>query len=311
MKKSTNQPAVCTLITTALLTASLQTWAQAPSPEGDPSDRRARFLERYDLDGAGNVTPEEIREVRAQAAAERVAHFIEKHDLNQDGIITPDELVMAATEKAAEKQSELLVKFDLNSDGTITTAESLSVHEERVEEHIAKILERINNPDPNQGDNAPEGRQRRGNRPPLDLDGDGTVTEEEALVAGATRVLELQAKFNERFDTNGDGVITESEISTLSDTAIMERVEALLAKLDANEDGQITADEVAESRPGRKGKQVGEEGNRGPRRGPRQGNQIQADAGNGQVNPSAAPQRQQRPQGRRSGPRQGGPRRGR
>lgn len=246
------------IITTGLFTSALNSHAQAPAPNNE--DRQARFLERYDLDGNGEVTRDEIQTVRAENAATRVANFMERHDLDQNGVITADELFLAASEHAAEKQTSLLEKYDLNGDGAITAAESLSVHETIVDDRIARILDRINGVEPAEGDDeAPEGRRPRGNRPNLDLDGDGEITEGEVLVAGATMVIEMQARFNERFDIDGNGIITSDEVSSVSDAAVMEKVEEFLAKFDTNEDGQITAEEVSESTPGRPG-------NRGPQR---------------------------------------------
>lgn len=270
------------IITTGLFTSALNSSAQAPDPAPNNEDRQARFLERYDLDGNGEVTREEIQAVRAENAATRVANFMEKHDLDQNGVITAEELFLAASEHAAEKQTSLLEKFDLNGDGNITTAESLSVHETIVDERVAKILDRINGVEPAEGEGeAPERRRPRGNR--LDLNQDGEVTEDEVLLAAATMVIEMQSRFNDRFDTDGNGTITSDEVNSVSDAAVMEKAEELLAKLDTNEDGQITADEVSEGASGRRG-------NKGPRRGPRP--EVAADT-------DGAPQGPQRPQGRR------------
>ena len=191
------------LITTSLLSTSLTSYAQAPDPAPSNEDRQARFLERYDVNGDGEVTPEEIQAVRAENAATRVANFMERHDLDQNGVITADELLLAAADNAAEKQASVLEKYDLNQDGTITAAESLSVHQDAVDERIARILDRLNGVEPEEGDGeAPEGRRPRGgNRPNLDLNDDGEVTEAEVLVAGATMLVEMQSRFNERFDT--------------------------------------------------------------------------------------------------------------
>ncbi|MDB4746575.1 hypothetical protein OAG52_05245 [Verrucomicrobia bacterium] len=272
------------IITTGLLTSALSSHAQAPDPNNE--DRQTRFLERYDLDGNGEVTREEIQAVRAESAATRVANFMEKHDLDQNGVITADELILAASEHAAEKQTSLLEKYDLNGDGEITSAESLSVHEAAVDERIARILDRINgNVLVEEEEQAPEGRRPKGKRPNLDLDGDGEVTEGEVLVAGANMVIEMQTRFNERFDTDGNGTITSDEINNVSGAAVMEKVEELLAKLDTNEDGQITANEVSEGAPNRRG-------NRGPGRGPR----PEATERGTDADTDGAPQR---PQGRR------------
>ena len=98
-------------------------------------------------------------------------------------------------------------------------------------------------------------------------------------------VIEMQSRFNERFDTDGNGTITSDEINNVSGAAVIEKVEELLAKLDANEDGQITDDEVSEGAPNRRG-------NRGPGRGPR----PEAAERGPDANTDGAPQR---PQGRR------------
>ena len=274
------------IITTGLFTSALSSHAQATDPAPNNEDRQARFLERYDLDGNGEVTQEEIQAVRAENAANRVASFMEKHDLDGNGVITADELILAASEHAAEKQTSLLEKYDLNGDGEITSAESLSVHEAAVDERVARILDRINGTVLVEAEEtAPEGRRPKGKRLNLDLDGDGEVTEGEVLVAGANMVIEMQSRFNERFDTDGNGTITSDEISNVSGDAVIEKVEELLARFDTNEDGQITADEVSESAPGRRG-------SRGPGRGPR----PHAAEGGPEGDTDGAPQR---PQGRR------------
>lgn len=79
---------------------------------------------------------------------------------------------------------------------------------------------------------------------PMDIDGDGTVTQEE-----------IQARAAERFaaaDTDGDGVVTAEELVALmqsqqqarEETRMQRRAEAMIQRMDRDQDGSLSAEEM-------------------------------------------------------------------
>ena len=114
---------------------------------GSPEERVTMLMERFDTDGDGQITVEEIE-------ALRIARFNEA-DTNSDGVIDATEFQAAveqrAAERAAEHAAEIFARMDQDGDGQLTQ-EDLGGREGRLFEHA-------------------------------DEDGDGILTEDELLNA--------------------------------------------------------------------------------------------------------------------------------
>jgi len=65
----------------------------------------------------------------------------------------------------------------------------------------------------------------------LDLNGDGTITRDEAVAVQTVRFL--------RWDTDGDGVITEAEMLAMAQERIARRIAKKFARMDRNGDDRV------------------------------------------------------------------------
>lgn len=121
-----------------------------------------------------------------QGGGQPGAHFIENWDLDADGQVTLEEI--------QTRRGDVFYSFDLDGNGLLEGAEYDNFDEARANDmasqggHGATAMQPVN-----------EGMTREAN----DLDGDGAVSEQEFLTAGADWLT--------RMDRNGDGVVTTDD----------------------------------------------------------------------------------------------------
>lgn len=81
-----------------------------------PGNRDAQaFFERFDVNGDGQITREEISVVRAERLTEV--------DADGDGFVTADELEAAAAERARERVARIIELRDADGDGKLSLEE--------------------------------------------------------------------------------------------------------------------------------------------------------------------------------------------
>jgi Ca2+-binding EF-hand superfamily protein len=148
-------------------------------------------LKRFDRDGNGAVTRDEMRTTAAE-------HF-DKTDANHDGRLTLDEIQAAQRERAAKHFAEK----DANKDGKLSRSEVPKMSDEK----FARLDQ---NKD---GSLTPDELGSRAGRfqefaqkhfQHADTNGDGAISKDEALAQADKRFA--------RMDTNGDGVVTQDEM---------------------------------------------------------------------------------------------------
>ncbi|MEM7445600.1 MAG: EF-hand domain-containing protein [Pseudomonadota bacterium] len=130
-----------TLILTALIGATAISGFALASERGDrggerhghrgsPEERVTMIMERFDADGDGQITVEEVEAYRA-------ARF-EAADTNGDGVIDEAEFQAAAEaramERVAERAGEMFARIDEDGDGQLTQ-DDVSGREGRLFEH--------------------------------------------------------------------------------------------------------------------------------------------------------------------------------
>jgi len=84
--------------------AKIEEWKAAREAEREA--RREAFIDKYDTDGDGEVSRDELMEGRKQAIQERIAAWMAEYDLDGDGVLS-DEEKQAAREKFQQRQAEL------------------------------------------------------------------------------------------------------------------------------------------------------------------------------------------------------------
>jgi hypothetical protein len=97
---------------------------------GSPEERVTMMMERFDANGDGQITVEEIEIHRAER--------FNAADTNGDGVIDAAEFEAAATQRAAdrvaERAAEMFARIDEDGDGQLT-ADDLGGREGRLFEH--------------------------------------------------------------------------------------------------------------------------------------------------------------------------------
>jgi len=89
------------------------------NPGGPHHGRRgARMMERFDTDGDGQLSAEELEAAKAARQA-RHAEMLARFDLDKDGTISDEEREAAHKERAAAR----FKKLDVNGDGVLTLEE--------------------------------------------------------------------------------------------------------------------------------------------------------------------------------------------
>ena len=178
------------LTTTALVSAISLTalagnsFAQKADSNKDGVIQLAEFtalgeqkFRELDTDANGLVTKAERKALRAQKREARTQAKFDIADSNADGFLSKAELTTA---RAHHRQS-LLDKRDINGDGQLNKEDRL----------LRRKLRK-------------ERRQRKGERPNIDANGDGVID----LAEHQTAII---ARF-ECLDTNGDGVLDADEL---------------------------------------------------------------------------------------------------
>ncbi|MFV0245744.1 MAG: EF-hand domain-containing protein [Qingshengfaniella sp.] len=109
------------VLAASLLGAGIAGAQDAPATPGamTPGDRSAAFIERFDTDGDGAVTAEEMETYRLR-------HFTAA-DANGDGMLSAEELAAMSEMMAEERQTmrveRMLERFDANGDGMLSADE--------------------------------------------------------------------------------------------------------------------------------------------------------------------------------------------
>lgn len=162
-----------------------------PGAGDGESDRLARMLAEFDLDGDGELSREERDAARAAREAERLA----KYDLDGDGRLSREERRNAWIDDMLEspRGRRLLDRFDTDGDGELSAEERLTMQDEwevrRFEAEMA-FTDRF------------------------DLDGDGELNDIERAAADdyiAAEREQMRADFTARFDADGNGDISRDE----------------------------------------------------------------------------------------------------
>jgi len=95
-------------------------------------------------------------------------------------------------------------------------------------------------PDQKPGDDGPRWGGRRGDRPNIDTDGDGKVSDDERAAARKQRLAGMRS----HLDANGDGKLTVDELKATEGGGRRRMRFDDPAALDTNHDGDISADEL-------------------------------------------------------------------
>lgn len=152
-------------------TAVLATAHDRAGPQGSGAGPATMIFERFDLDGNGEVTrdevtqaaaqhfaeadtngdgqlsPEELaaqaesrqEERRASRMAQRSERMLERHDANGDGLLSLEEMTAQDGEDRLER---LFAHLDVDEDGVINKAEAERMAGERVHRGMGKRLDR-------------------------------------------------------------------------------------------------------------------------------------------------------------------------
>jgi len=95
----------------------------SPALAGGHCDRGHRILHRMDLNGDGGISP-------AESAARGAIRFL-RWDGDGDGAVTLEEMMAAAQARLAERIAKRFARIDRNGDGRIERAEFDAVGSER------------------------------------------------------------------------------------------------------------------------------------------------------------------------------------
>lgn len=117
-----NTKIICsTLLSGSLCTVTTSVWSQGGPPPMDPA-RMATFLARFDTDGDGRVSREEMEAARA-------AEFTAA-DTNGDGVLNYTEFLELEQQHRAERVTNEFTFLDQDSSGSISATEFANGHSE-------------------------------------------------------------------------------------------------------------------------------------------------------------------------------------
>ena len=112
-------------ITLGLLLAG-SAFAAAQDPPAEPPARPQRqmppgMMEKFDTDGDGKLSPDEMKAMQAQRQAQR-AEMIKKYDADGDGKLSQEERQKMFADMRA-RHEELVKKYDANENGKLDPEE--------------------------------------------------------------------------------------------------------------------------------------------------------------------------------------------
>ena len=243
-----------------------------PAPNQDGDQQNARPMREGRGDHRGEFTrgegrrggPEGHRGGPEGHRGGPPAELIEKFDVDGDGQLNQAEREAAHEQMKAQaqaKKAEFIAKFDSDGDGELNQTEREAAKAELGDAFKARRGEggRAGRPGDRGGMHAQHGfGGQRGHHPlppelvaEYDADGDGKLNEAERTVAREQMQAKAQAKRAEivaRFDADGDGELNQTERRAAAEAMRGEhRQKRAVRGVDTNRDGKIDPSELAEA----------------------------------------------------------------
>lgn len=196
--------------------------------------RRADFMERFDVDGDGELSEEERAAIgayfREQRRERMLARMTDRFDADGDGELNDEERLAAEAELEArdiERRARMVERFDTDGDGQLSDAESQAARERF-----------------GRGRGGPGGGGGRGGWDTMiqryDRDGDGDLNLDESYDAYLDQFdRRTQREFTRLYDANGDGGVDTGDFNTF-----LEQYNAKEASADVNGDGRLDERDV-------------------------------------------------------------------
>lgn len=196
-------------------------------------ERRQAFMDRFDLDGDGRLSEDEIRAMREQMRERQsemmIQRMTDRFDLDGDGVLNDEERELAEAELEArrlEREARLLERFDADGDGVLSDEERDAARE---------AFRPRDGRGPGRG--GPEWTRMIER---YDVDGDGMLDLDESYHAYLDHFETREKReFVSRYDANGSGTVGPSDLE-----AFLVRYREGDAHADVNGDGVLDQRDV-------------------------------------------------------------------